>query len=258
MEIAEGGRNCQQCDKLIVDYSDSTQAEIQAAYQQSKDEGQELCGRFKVSQVFQPSRPKFTWRKSVMRRFALSVLMVFGAFLFNLSGAKADSYLTSIRTIANQALDGSANDSTSTRHTITGTVREVNGETLPFATVMLEYGDKVYGATSDIDGNYAFEYDFVPDNDSLKAKITVKYVGFLNYEISTLDLALKTQKLDFVLHQIKPVEIDTPVITYCVGVVHGPPPTIEIESIKPLAMEIYREADYYRTDEIEFSDDDSY
>jgi hypothetical protein len=109
MNPEEQGRFCDQCCKVVVDFTKMSNKAI-AAYLQHHTE-QKTCGRFRTEQVAQLPAKKFRFSFSV-QRFAAAVLLAFGSFLFSsCSGVKPHnpeimgdvSYVAPDTTIRNQA-----------------------------------------------------------------------------------------------------------------------------------------------------------
>jgi len=79
MNPEDQGRHCDQCCKIVVDFTKMSNKAI-AKYLEQRTE-QKVCGRFKVEQV--SSLPKSRIRFSFsIQRFAAAVFIAFGSFLF--------------------------------------------------------------------------------------------------------------------------------------------------------------------------------
>lgn len=86
MNPQEQGRHCDQCCKMVVDFTKMSNKTI-AKYLEQRTE-QKVCGRFKVGQVatLPKSRIRFSFN---IQRFAAAVFIAFGSFLFaSCSGTK--------------------------------------------------------------------------------------------------------------------------------------------------------------------------
>lgn len=86
MNPQEQGRHCDQCCKVVVDFTKMSNDSI-ARFLKERSE-QKVCGRFKVEQVaaLPSKRIRFTFN---IQRFAAAILLAFGSFLFaSCSGAK--------------------------------------------------------------------------------------------------------------------------------------------------------------------------
>lgn len=79
MNPEEQGRFCDQCCKVVVDFTKMSNNAI-ATYLQKNAE-QKTCGRFRTEQVAQLPKKKFRFSFNV-QRFAAAVLIAFGSFLF--------------------------------------------------------------------------------------------------------------------------------------------------------------------------------
>ncbi len=79
MNPQEQGRHCDQCCKIVVDFTKMSNKTIAKYLEQRKE--QKVCGRFKAEQVatFPKSRIRFTFN---IQRFAAAVFIAFGSFLF--------------------------------------------------------------------------------------------------------------------------------------------------------------------------------
>lgn len=83
MNPEEQGRFCDQCCKVVVDFTKMSNNAI-ATYLQSHAE-QKTCGRFKVEQVSKlpAKRIRFSFN---IQKFAAAILLAFGTFLFSSCG----------------------------------------------------------------------------------------------------------------------------------------------------------------------------
>lgn len=79
MNPQEQGRHCDQCCKIVVDFTKMSNKTIAKYLEQRRE--QKVCGRFKADQVasFPKSRIRFTFN---VQRFAAAVFIAFGSFLF--------------------------------------------------------------------------------------------------------------------------------------------------------------------------------
>lgn len=73
------GHHCAQCDRVVLDFTTSTQADLAAAFQNSPDG--RVCGRFRLEQL--ASRPLL---RQKLRRFLVALVLVCG---LGLSGQEA-------------------------------------------------------------------------------------------------------------------------------------------------------------------------
>lgn len=89
MNPDEKGRFCDQCCKVVVDFTNMSNNAI-AAYLQKHAE-QKTCGRFKTEQVakFPAKRFRFSFN---IQRFAAALLLAFGTFLFSSCGPKPGNH----------------------------------------------------------------------------------------------------------------------------------------------------------------------
>lgn len=86
MNPEEKGRFCDQCCKVVVDFTKMSNTDI-AGYLQKHAE-QKTCGRFRTEQVAQLPAKRFRFSFSI-QRFAAAVVLAFGSFLFtSCSGTK--------------------------------------------------------------------------------------------------------------------------------------------------------------------------
>ncbi len=84
MNPEEQGRFCDQCCKVVVDFTQMSNTAI-ASYLQKHAE-QKTCGRFNVEQVAQlpAKRIRFSFN---IQKFAAAILLAFGTFLFASCGS---------------------------------------------------------------------------------------------------------------------------------------------------------------------------
>jgi hypothetical protein len=78
MQVAPGGRYCDDCCKVVVDFSAFTNDELIAYLEANRSKS--LCGHFRTAQIVK-ARPK----KRFFRLVA-SLVLVFGSFLFTSCG----------------------------------------------------------------------------------------------------------------------------------------------------------------------------
>jgi hypothetical protein len=83
MNPEEQGRFCDQCCKVVVDFTKMSNNAI-AKYLQNHAE-QKTCGRFKVDQVAKLPSKRIRFSFSI-QRFAAAILLAFGTFLFSSCG----------------------------------------------------------------------------------------------------------------------------------------------------------------------------
>ena len=65
------GHHCSHCDRVVIDFTESTQADLEAAFQASADG--RVCGRFRQSQL--ASKPQL---RPKLRRFLVALMLVCG------------------------------------------------------------------------------------------------------------------------------------------------------------------------------------
>lgn len=75
MSPVQQGFHCESCQKVVVDFTDKSDAEIASFLEQNR--GRKTCGRFRISQVVKHQTFAFH-----IVRFAAAVLLAFGSFLF--------------------------------------------------------------------------------------------------------------------------------------------------------------------------------
>lgn len=80
MNPEEQGRHCDQCCKIVVDFTKMSNKAI-AKYLEQRSE-QKVCGRFRVEQVSALPKAKIRFSFNI-QRFAAAVLLAFGSFLFS-------------------------------------------------------------------------------------------------------------------------------------------------------------------------------
>lgn len=71
MTPQDKGRHCQVCDKVVVDFSNHSEEEIQQEITELQNKGNRVCGHFNLNQLNQPitvvlHRPSHQWRKKWM------------------------------------------------------------------------------------------------------------------------------------------------------------------------------------------------
>lgn len=79
MNPEEQGRHCDQCCKIVVDFTKMSNKAIAKYLEQRRE--QKVCGRFKAEQVATLPKVKVRFNFNI-QRFAAAVFLAFGAFLF--------------------------------------------------------------------------------------------------------------------------------------------------------------------------------
>ena len=90
MNPQEQGRQCDQCCKVVVDFTNMSNGEI-ASYLKGRS-AEKVCGRFKEQQVIDLPKKNFKFGFN-LQRFAAAIFLAFGSFLFASCGiTKPDSH----------------------------------------------------------------------------------------------------------------------------------------------------------------------
>ena len=79
MNPEEKGRFCDQCCKVVVDFTKMSNNAIAKYLQQNAE--QKTCGRFRVEQVASLPAKRIRFNFNI-KRFAAAILLAFGSFLF--------------------------------------------------------------------------------------------------------------------------------------------------------------------------------
>lgn len=148
MTPQEQGRHCEQCDIVVVDFTDKSREEI-AAHIESK-EGGRVCGRFNNTQL--DVQPERNWMPKV-KAAAASVLAA--------AGLATDGNATEATSVSDaMEFDGPTSERTNqTQVIIRGSVRQTTGgDLIKGARVNLFSGGKlIKSMTTGSEGTYVFE-----------------------------------------------------------------------------------------------------
>jgi hypothetical protein len=146
MDLAEKGRFCQACSKVVADLTALTDAEVLRTIQAG---GGGFCGRI---QGVRTGRIRPLQSASFLSRFAFALLLAFGSFLFTLD-AQAGTFFRAWKT----GIKGDSTvDTTHDTLLVEGTVSDKeNAEGIPFAAVTVLFEGKIVERTiTDIDGKF--------------------------------------------------------------------------------------------------------
>ena len=97
MQTEATGKFCSSCSKSVIDFSNKTDIEIQKYFIEHR--GQNICGRFKKTQVNRPLKITYHLKDlpknvSITKAFAIAAFLAFGTFLFSCTdeqGKKIDA-----------------------------------------------------------------------------------------------------------------------------------------------------------------------
>ncbi|MFT5601725.1 MAG: hypothetical protein ACI9N1_001973 [Flavobacteriales bacterium] len=162
-------RTCSICDRVVVDLTNASEDEVIELYRANNGN---LCGSVKSS-YFNRS-----YYLAPFKRFAFSLLLVFGSSLFVLDACAQDS-IQAIQQEVN--LDSSYNADSLL---IKGKVLDENGEAIFSAKVYFEEGGSMYGSITNFDGEYQIKLaDYKWKNDRLTLKVKSIQYGSQEVEI---------------------------------------------------------------------------
>ncbi|MFL5762811.1 MAG: carboxypeptidase-like regulatory domain-containing protein [Bacteroidia bacterium] len=191
MTISEKGKFCFSCQKEVRDFSNSSLAEIRAAYGESNDG---LCGHVPIRLLQEEHFSRHLQQNhfGILKRFFVAAVFCFGSTLFSIDAAKASS----IYKLKMAILKSVPSDTVQVK----GEVHDrSNNEALAFANVVAMVGDKqVAIATTDIDGKYTLK---IP-GEFTKVDISVEYLGYVKKIMKGIPVAPGKQiVVDFTLEQ---------------------------------------------------------
>jgi hypothetical protein len=193
MQACEGGRICQDCSKVIVDFREKNAHEIAKIHAFSSEP---VCGIYSKDKLYGSSELRFRSRK--FKKWALGLFTLASLSQHpEIVNANEPRVIQLIGTEANHSLS-QTNPSNSKQDSviISGMVySDENGilEPIPFASVFVSGTEK--GTNTDFDGKFSLAFSsemFVEDSIVL----VVQYIGY-----SKLEMLVKkeSQKLKLVL-----------------------------------------------------------
>lgn len=152
MTPAERGRFCKACQKVVRDFTKSSEADMLAAYEAS---GGKLCGKVPARLLNRPigGNSMNTGPLARMRMFLLAFLVAFGVEVFAMSPANTDLLRQEVASLYLHTPEPEGSDVE-----IRGTVYNSDDqEPAEHAIVMLFAGDKMVGRMeTKADGEYEF------------------------------------------------------------------------------------------------------
>jgi len=183
MSSAERGRFCGKCNKVVRDFTNTSDEELIKIF---SDQQSKMCGRFLSSQVkkgnYQESFWEFTKRTRI-RKFAASFVSLLGLKLFSIAHAEAQTTelknpsTSDLKKAGIEVQKNFSNDSSQLQ--ISGTLRDSKThEGIPFATiVIIEKGKQIAVAESDNNGHFIFN---IPKGNFISGEfdISVAYLGY--------------------------------------------------------------------------------
>ncbi len=89
------GAFCKSCAKSVIDFSNKTKNEIKTFFENNV--GEKICGRFTEDQLSEMSVEEFVEKiqyYNPLRKFAITLFLTFGFWLFNASNANAQKHKT--------------------------------------------------------------------------------------------------------------------------------------------------------------------
>jgi hypothetical protein len=170
MSVTEKGRFCENCQKDVIDFTNSTDREILTAYNKSKN----LCGQFRVSQldrdIIIPKEKKSIWMIS-----AASVIAFLG---LGTQTATAQGNVRIEQTNKkNNNNDKSYQSEITLENEITGTVKD---SIYPLPAALIENSRTKIKIDTDFDGNFKIK---AQKGD----EIIITYLGMKTYKFITND-----------------------------------------------------------------------
>jgi hypothetical protein len=175
MTPSDKGRHCALCKKEVMDFSDAGIEKVKNVLDESHGI---VCGRVKLSQI---AAENFSFQLSNMamvqlKRFALSLLLVFGSFLFTIDSLEAAEFLHKTK------LDMIFNDSVVI---VKGRIQDKgNKEGIAFSNILLSENDIVIARTvADIDGYFKIAVKRTAFSDKRNLVLKAASVGYKVVEI---------------------------------------------------------------------------
>ncbi|RSK46554.1 carboxypeptidase-like regulatory domain-containing protein [Hymenobacter perfusus] len=171
MTPAAQGRHCAACDKVVVDFTRLTDAEVVAYLSQTNGRS---CGRFRAEQLSRPLR--VTADAPVSRRWLAAALAVLGLGVAGPAGAQTKS--TAPQEQRQLPSEAAVSTATAADRIIRGRVTYAgSGEGLPGVTVLLK--GTTIGVSTNSDGTFELP---LPDSVDYEQLVLFTTVGFISEE----------------------------------------------------------------------------
>ena len=186
MSISDKGKFCSSCKKHVHDFTNSTLADIKAAYDENNGD---LCGHVPVKILQEQFEQRETRNRhfSFMKTFCLAAIFCFGANLFTIDSAKANT-LHSIKKAFISSVSNSDKDSIS----VTGVVRDKKAHTpIPYVTVLVYHNDSViYQTRTNANGEYEVK---IAKNKYPKVDIEASFIGYEEHRMKGISISENKQ-----------------------------------------------------------------
>jgi len=177
MTIAEKGRFCGSCQKVVVDFTNSTHEEIINHYHKNNGKA---CGYFNVSRLIQQNKEikikKYYFYHLCI--FYLSALFAFGSNLFTVSITQAKNIFESIKKKYNYV------NPTVDTFIIKGKVtdKETKEAVINAKISLIKNGKTIKTIEVDISGN--FQLSIPKDAESEKFSLNISCFGYQNLQVA--------------------------------------------------------------------------
>ena len=191
MKPSEQGRFCQNCQKIVVDFSKMSDRDLTQWF--AARAGERVCGRVNPKQLNR-SFSCVTQSKSTF--YQRTAILVSGLF-FATSAYGQDYKPTEITTTGDTILVhppqyAEPPKTEKKARILRGVVLDEGGEPIPYACAIVNFKDKRIGAKTDDSGKFELDVSEISD-DRVSFKLEIFSVGFNNLEIPINDNSFKQE-----------------------------------------------------------------
>lgn len=199
------GKFCDSCQKTVIDFTDYSEAQI-AAFLADK-RGESVCGRFYAAQIEEAVFSYVAPAKKSYRTLAMAAsVAALTVMSFTADGQELqrDERYIPLTTEKLNHISITRSTDTLTLQTISGTVKDVTGDALGFASLTVKVNRITYGdCKSNENGQYRFESSIrVLRSDTLEIKCS--YITYVTKEVVIpVEAAQVDYNIDFILEKSK-------------------------------------------------------
>lgn len=190
MKCVEGGRHCQNCNKIVHDLSNFTNTEIIDFLEIANAK---VCAKLSKDQITELNKLRSVDNQSVILSKVKAAIL---ALILVAASCKSPKNLSHDIWIADSEFEVIRELKAKDHNSIRGVVVDLNNEALIFAEINM--GEEIGNVRTDLDGRFQIE---IPNEIPDSTKIKFSYIGFTNFSASVNELKNKEIKITMVEDQ---------------------------------------------------------